>query len=101
MRLQAVLLPDALARAQQDASRGSNRATGPVGGRARRLGTGEGQHLGGGSTPNSGLADARLAGDLEHEQALGGEQDDVGALDVLLRLARPTLDVNLPNASMH
>lgn len=44
VRLQAVFLPDALDRAQRDASRGSDGATGPVSDLAGRLRAGESQH---------------------------------------------------------
>lgn len=49
VRLKAVLVPDGLDQPQRDAGRGSNRATGPVGDIAGRLGAGQRQHLGDGA----------------------------------------------------
>ena len=56
VRLEAVLFPDALDRAQRQADRLGHRPAGPMGGFARRFGAGQGQHLG-----HGGGGDRRFA----------------------------------------
>lgn len=80
VQLQAVFLPDALDRAQRDASGGRDGTTGPVGDFGRRLGTGECHHLCGSAggvgwfAERTGLAGSRspaspthLEGWLKHD----------------------------------
>jgi hypothetical protein len=111
VRLQAMLLPDPLDGAQRDPDRVSQGATSPMGDLSRRLGTAERKNLSdsaGGMgclagraglvaqeaihtllgvallpAPDGGPADPRLLGDLQDGEALGREQHDVGALNVL------------------
>ena len=56
VRLEAVLFPDALDRAQRQADRLGHRPAGPMGGFARRFGAGQGQHPG-----HGGGGDRRFA----------------------------------------
>lgn len=113
-------LPDALDRGQRQARRLCHGATGPVGHLAGRFGAGESHDVGdcghrhrrlaGRSSlvpqqsirsglgvaplpsPDRRPADAGAPGDFKHRQAIGGEQNNAGALDMFERPATITDD---------
>ena len=115
VRLQAVLFPDPLDRAQRQANRLGHRPAGPMGGLARRLGAGQRQHLGHGGgcdrrfarrpglvaqqtfhpglgiaalpAPHRRTADPGAPRHLDDRQPIRREQDNPGPLQMLQRPA--------------
>ena len=122
MRLEAMRLPQALDGAKRNANGLGHGAAGPMGGFARRFGTGQLQNFGDDfgrerrpaglarlvaqeavdallavsplPAPDCGAAYAGAARDFQNRQALGGKQNDLRTLDMLQRAVSITNDAS-------